>query len=489
MMIKIERIILSLALMLLAFSVQITSAFAEKRVALIIGNSAYSHAAKLANPRNDASDISAALKRLNFEVITGLDLNKQDMGKTIRKFSKALDKADVALFYYAGHGLQVNGKNYLAPTNANLSTIADLDFDTVPLSLILRQMERKRRTNLVFLDACRDNPLMVNLARSMGSTRSANLTRGLARVETGVGTLISYSTQPGNVALDGTGRNSPFTTALLKHIETPGADISDVMISVRKDVLTLSGGKQVPWENSSLTGQFYFNPKKVSQTTSVKQQVKRTTQTQRVTVNTVDNNVLDLAFWNSIQNSKDPRDMEAYLDKFPQGVFAGIARRKIVSLTPAKVTETPKPEKLAKLDTPEKTTPPAVFKTTPPVSPLPLDKASLVISLQTHLKRVGCYAGEADGDWGNQSRTALRRFNGATKRSLAVGQATQKALNAVRSHKGRICKKAVVVRERIRERQRPRHENRPPPKRQKRCRTVIAKNEALDEAPWSYVCD
>jgi len=487
MMMTIERIILSLVMTVLALSVLITSALAEKRVALIIGNSAYSHAAKLANPRNDASDISAALKRLNFEVITGLDLNKQDMGKTIRKFSKALDKADVALFYYAGHGLQVNGKNYLAPTNANLSTIADLDFDTVPLSLILRQMERKRRTNLVFLDACRDNPLMVNLARSMGSTRSANLTRGLARVETGVGTLISYSTQPGNVALDGKGRNSPFTTALLKHIETPGADISDVMISVRKDVLTLSGGKQVPWENSSLTGQFYFKPVAASQQISTSKPQARTS-TKRVTVNTVDNNVLDLAFWNSIKSTTDPRDMEAYLDKFPQGVFAEIAKRKIETLRPVKAKETPKTEKLAKLDTAIKPAPP-VIKNEPPIAPPLIDKASLVISLQTHLKRVGCYAGEADGDWGNRSRTALRRFNGATKRSLAVGQATQKALNAVRSHKGRICKKAVIVRKRIRERQRPRHEKRPPPKRQKGCRVEFAKNELHNEAPWNRVCD
>ena len=486
-MVRIENIIISLAFMFLAFSVQITSAFAEKRVALIIGNSSYSHAAKLANPRNDATDIAAALKRLNFEVITGLDLNKQAMGATIRRFSKALDKADVALFYYAGHGLQVNGKNYLAPTNANLSTLADLDFDTVPLSLILRQMERKKRTNIVFLDACRDNPLMTNLARSMGSTRSANITRGLARVETGIGTLISYSTQPGNVALDGKGRNSPYTTALLKHIETPGADISDVMISVRKDVLALSDGKQVPWENSSLTGQFYFKPVAASQQISTAKPQARTS-TKRVTVNTVDDNVLDLAFWNSIKSTTDPRDMEAYLDKFPQGVFAEIAKRKIETLRPAKVKETPKPGKLAKLDTPEKTTPPAVIKTTPPIAPPLLDKASLVISLQTHLKRVGCYAGQADGDWGNQSRTALRRFNGATKRNLAVGQATQKALNAVRRHKGRICKKAVVVRERIRER-RPRHENRPPPRRQKRCRVEFAKNELHTEAPWNRVCD
>jgi uncharacterized caspase-like protein len=199
-------------------------AWAEKRVALVIGNAAYVHASVLTNPVNDAQDISAVLRRLGFQVIEGKDLNKSAMTRQIRRFSGAIADADVALFFYSGHGLQVNGINYIAPIDAKLASEADLDFDMVPLSLVLRQMGRMERTNLVFLDACRNNPMLKDLARSMGVTRGANLTRGLARVSAGVGTMIAYATSPDQVAYDGTGRNSPFTTAVLKHIETPGQD-------------------------------------------------------------------------------------------------------------------------------------------------------------------------------------------------------------------------------------------------------------------------
>ena len=140
-----------------------------------------------------------------------------------------------------------------------LQSERDLDFDAVNLDFILKQMElgRADKTNIVFLDACRDNPFTRNLARSMG-TRSASIGKGLAQVDTGVGTFIAYSTQPGNVALDGTGRNSPFTAALAKHVREPDRNLTSVMIEVRKDVLAATGGKQVPWDHSALTGEFYF---------------------------------------------------------------------------------------------------------------------------------------------------------------------------------------------------------------------------------------
>lgn len=228
-----------------------------KRVALVIGNAAYEHATRLDNPKNDANALAAVLERLNFEVVKGIDLNQSQFEQTIRKFARTVRGADVALLFYAGHGLQVNGRNYLAPVDARLSDEADLDFETLPLRTILKQMEREVKTNLVFLDACRDNPLARNLARSMG-TRSASVGRGLARVDSGIGTLIAFATEPGNVALDGDGNNSPFTTALLKHIETPGLDIAQMMRRVRGDVMRSTAQRQVPWNNSSLTGDFYF---------------------------------------------------------------------------------------------------------------------------------------------------------------------------------------------------------------------------------------
>lgn len=236
------------------------AAAAEKRVALVVGNSAYVNAAPLPNPVNDASAMAKALTAAGFEVIVGLDLDKPAFDGKVREFARALDGADVALFFYAGHGLQVAGRNYLAPIDATLSKERDLDFEGVSVDFVLKQMEidRENKTNIVFLDACRDNPLARNLARSM-NTRSASIGKGLAQIQTGVGTFISYSTQPGNVALDGKGTNSPFTTALLKGVASPGRNLTTVMVDVRKDVLAATEGKQVPWDHSSLTGDFFFH--------------------------------------------------------------------------------------------------------------------------------------------------------------------------------------------------------------------------------------
>jgi hypothetical protein len=235
-------------------------AAAQKRAALVVGNSAYTHSTPLANPANDAGDMADALKELGFEVVLGLDLDKRGFDLKVRDFARALADADTALFFYAGHGLQVAGRNYLVPVDAQLANERDLDFEAVGLDLVMKQMELERegKTNIVFLDACRDNPLARNLARSMG-TRSASIGRGLAQVQTGVGTFIAYSTQPGNVALDGAGRNSPFTAALAKGVKAPGRSLTGVMIEVRKEVLASTSGKQVPWDHSALTGDFYFH--------------------------------------------------------------------------------------------------------------------------------------------------------------------------------------------------------------------------------------
>jgi uncharacterized caspase-like protein len=253
---------LYLRLLIVAFLLQgvaVLPAAAEKRVALIIGNSAYLNAGTLSNPVNDATDTAKVLKGFGFDVILGLDLTRPDFEQKVRAFSQALADADAAILFYAGHGLQVAGHNYLLPVDAKLGSERDLDFEAVSLDFVLRQMEagREGKINIVFLDACRDNPLSKNLARSMG-TRSVNVGQGLAEVQTGVGTFIAYSTQPGNVALDGEGRNSPFTAAFAKHVQEPGRNLTAIMIDVRKDVLAVTGGRQVPWDHSALTSDFYF---------------------------------------------------------------------------------------------------------------------------------------------------------------------------------------------------------------------------------------
>ncbi len=233
------------------------AADAQGRVALVIGNSAYRHAAPLANPKNDAADVAAALRKLNFRVIEGVDLDKAAFDRKVAEFAGALRGASVGLFFYAGHGLQVGGQNYLVPVDAQADTAAALDFQMVRLDLVQRTMEREAQTNILFLDACRDNPLARNLARTMG-TRSTDVGRGLAAAESGVGTLISFSTQPGNVALDGDGRNSPYAGALVRQLSASGDDLSAILIAVRNDVMTVTQRRQVPWEHSALTGRFYF---------------------------------------------------------------------------------------------------------------------------------------------------------------------------------------------------------------------------------------
>lgn len=246
------------------FFVSSLAASAERRVALVIGNSAYRHATELANPKNDAVDMAEALRNLSFQVVAGFDLDKVAMDRTIREFANVLEHTDVALFFYAGHGLQVGGINYLVPVDAQLSTSAALDWEMVRLDLIQRTMEREVKANIIFLDACRDNPLARNLARAMG-TRSGDIGRGLAAAESGIGTLISFSTQPGNVALDGTGRNSPFAGALVRQIANSRSHVGDMLYEVRREVMAATKNKQVPWEHTALTSPVYLRSPASSQ--------------------------------------------------------------------------------------------------------------------------------------------------------------------------------------------------------------------------------
>jgi uncharacterized caspase-like protein len=282
-------------------TVVVPAAYAQKRIALVIGNSEYKHTPRLTNPKNDAADMTAALKQLQFFVIEGRDLDKAGMDRTIRDFAEALAGAQVGLFFYAGHGLQVGGQNYLVPIDAKLTTASGVDFEMVRLDLVHRTMEREATTNILIMDACRDNPLARNLARALG-TRSTQIGRGLAVVESGEGTLISFSTQPGNVALDGTGRNSPFAEAFLKHIRTPGDDLPTILINVRNDVMQATGRRQVPWEHSAMTAKFYFIP-------------PRPTGQQ-----------IELQFWMSVKDNTNPAVLGTYLERYPTGEYALIAR-------------------------------------------------------------------------------------------------------------------------------------------------------------------
>ncbi|MDV7143999.1 caspase family protein [Tropicimonas sp. TH_r6] len=259
---------------------------AESRTALVIGNSDYETVSPLDNPINDASDLAIALEGLGFEVFLGLDLTREEMLARSRDFGMAAEESDVALLFYAGHGFQVNGANYLLPVDATIQSAQDISEQTVALGEFVAQMEKSQGIRLVILDACRDNPF-----EGDGIDLAGN---GLARVGSDANFLFTYATQPDNVAYDGTGRNSFFTEALLNHIYTPGEDISDLMISVRRDVLAATGGRQVPWDNSSLTRQFRFD---TSPATASE----------------------DTLLWQVAAKAQEPTLMSLYLDRYPEG--------------------------------------------------------------------------------------------------------------------------------------------------------------------------
>jgi Caspase domain len=345
---------LLLTLCVLAFGA-VPAAQAEKRIALVIGNSAYQNTTELKNPRSDALDMAAALRRLGFDVLDGRDLDKRSMERLIRQFGVKLSGADLAFFFYGGHGVAINGQNYLVPTDARLGSEGDADFEALPLSLVLKQMEREAKTSIVLLDACRDNPLARNLARNMG-TRSSQVGQGLAEVRTGVGTLIGFSTQPGNVATDGAGRNSPYAEALLRHMEVPGKDVSGVLIAVRNHVLKETGGRQVPWEHTSLTGQVYLRldavPPPGAAIPSPAPNYDRE---------------IELSYWNSVKDSKSPAMLESYLERYPYGNFSGLARAmldqlKATAAPPPTGGPTPGP----KADSPKAAAPPGKAKSASP---------------------------------------------------------------------------------------------------------------------------
>ena len=230
-------------------------ASAEKRVALVIGNSAYQNVTRLDNPRNDAALMAETLGGLGFTLIGGraqLDLDKSAMDTAVQNFGRQVQGADVALFYYAGHGVQVSGSNYLVPISANPTREADVDFQMVDVNLVLRQMQGSgTRLNMVILDACRNNPFGARGLRASDG--------GLAQMRAPEGTLISYATQPGNVAQDGTDGHSPYTKALAATIKQSGLDIFQTFNQVGLAVKRETGGSQQPWVSSSpIDGTFYF---------------------------------------------------------------------------------------------------------------------------------------------------------------------------------------------------------------------------------------
>ena len=250
----IPRFITWLAVLAMALGNPCTAgANASSRTALVIGNANYSFS-PLENPVNDAQDLAGALEKVGFQVQLHLNVTRREMLQAFREFGYQIRKGGVGLFYYAGHGIQVRGENYLVPVDANLQNEDEVEEYCLRVSAVLRKMETAGNgLNIIILDACRDNPFGKK-ARSLG--------KGLAQMDAPTGSLLAYATAPGATAADGTGRNGLYTSSLLKYIAIPGQRLEDLFINVRNDVRDASDGAQIPWESSSLTGAFYFIPEK-----------------------------------------------------------------------------------------------------------------------------------------------------------------------------------------------------------------------------------
>jgi hypothetical protein len=301
------------------FSVFVTPAVADNRVALVIGNGAYARVPHLPNPVHDAEDVAAALKRSGFEIMVVTDLDKAGMDEAMIKFTRAARTADVAIFYYTGHALQFGGINYLVPVDAQLNHEADLR-RMVRVDDVIADMQPARNLRILVLDSCRDNPLAEQLKRSIGTARSASVGRGLAKIDSPEGMIIAYATQSGRTADDGDGRNSPYTTAFLKNVGTK-EEIGTIFRRISADVYQTTHQAQLPELSLSLIGEFYLNGK------------LQITATPAQTSAPVDPCVAASDHWKSAEAINTKGAYEDHLARFPTCSFTSLARTRIAALS------------------------------------------------------------------------------------------------------------------------------------------------------------
>jgi uncharacterized caspase-like protein len=322
------------ALSVAALLVSSNAALADKRVAFVVGNGAYKNVAPLPNPAVDAKSMAALLRNVGFEVVEGTNLARDKMTAKLLEFGKKAEGADVALFFYAGHGIAVNGTNYLLPVDADLKSEMDVKLGAaINVDLTLEQTMADAKVKLVFLDACRDNPFAAKI-RSARATRSVSVESGLAEMKSGEGTLIAFATGPGQTALDGeAGTNSPFTRALVANIAAPGVEIQQAMTKVRAQVNEETGKSQLPWGHTNLIGAVYLNP--VAAKAGAPVEAPNTP-----AVATGPASEVELEFWRSVKDSSKPEELNAYLTNYPNGTFKSLALARIASLQDGPSTAT-----------------------------------------------------------------------------------------------------------------------------------------------------
>jgi hypothetical protein len=304
---------------------------AERRVAFVVGNGAYKNVAQLPNPPVDAKAMAAVLRNVGFDVVEGTNLTRDKMTEKLLDFGKKAQGADVAVFFYAGHGIAISGTNYLLPIDADIKSEMDVKLGAaINIDLTLDQTMSDAKVKLVFLDACRDNPFAAKI-KSSASTRSVSVQSGLAEMKSGEGTLIAFATGPGQTALDGQeGTNSPFTRALIAHITTPGVEIQQAMTEVRAQVNEETNKGQLPWGHTNLIGSVYLNPAAAPAPGAA---AAAPSAAPAAVASTGGNGTdVELEFWRSVKESNKPEELNAYLTSYPNGQFKSLALARIASL-------------------------------------------------------------------------------------------------------------------------------------------------------------
>ncbi|HWL19811.1 MAG TPA: caspase family protein [Bradyrhizobium sp.] len=465
-------------------------ALADKRVALILGNSNYQNVPALSNPINDGGVMAATFRNAGFDVVSRYDLSALDTRRVLRDFADRARDADVAVIYYAGHGMEVDGTNYLIPVDAKLERDADIYDEAFSLDRILVAVEPVKQLRLVILDACRDNPFARTMKHSLASR---SIGRGLAKIEpASPNTLIAYSAKAGSTAQDGDGKNSPFTVALSQHLTKPGLDVRKAFGFVRDDVLKSTGNRQEPFVYGSLGGNDV--PLVPARAAPEQSAVNPQAETRR-----------DYELALQVGNKAA---MNAFLAQHPDGFYASLAKLQLEKITAeethaaavakARVAEQErarlaaegaKKEAQAKADadataaetarlaaekaqqvaqqqaaegerqrTERITSNPVVATNGAADTPLPSapapapdkgtnvaslsdgpSQADLTKSVQGELRRVGCLKADADGDWNTTSQRSLTLFNRYAKTKLDTEAASNDTLDTIKQQPSRVC--------------------------------------------------
>jgi hypothetical protein len=464
-------------------------AAAQKRIALVIGNSNYINVRPLANPENDATAIAALFRAAGFDVVDAINnLPGTEMRRAFRDFAEKSRTADIAVVFFAGHGIEIEGTNYLLPVDTSLKRDIDVEDEAVSLDRIVRILEPAKRLRLIILDACRDNPF-VRTVRRTSETRSVG--RGLAKIEpTSSDTLIAFAARAGSTAADGDGKHSPFTTALLKNLTTPGLDLRIALGRVRDDVMNLTGRQQEPFVYGSLGGTTVTllpEPKLASASSTAPSAATRLAPI--VDPNAIMRHDYELAAQVGTKESWD-----AFLELYGTGFYADLARAQRskfnstgnVAMRTAPPTTTPSPPPVPPKPSvaalpPPPPTPPASAPPKPSVtaasvataaSPAPsppatppaaADPPKMVLSslepvsqpeapakagpdlsetakkVHAELARLGCYHGAADGSWGSDSRHAIEQFNKHASQKLDTKVASLDMLDVLSAKPTRVC--------------------------------------------------